>query len=322
MVGLGIVGAGEVAARHVAAAASVPGVRVVAVSDVDAARAGRFGAPVVGLDALLAHPEVDVVVLAVPHALHADLALRACAAGRHVLVEKPLATGVTDCDRMIAAFEGAGLVLWVGQQQRHFAQVRAARSLLRSGALGAPLLYSERRSNDYTVGSRPAWFFDPALAGGGVAMLVGIHTIDRASWLLGARPVAVAATTATPSGFAIETDAAGILHLSGGAPPAHFVWTRDPAFFHETVVVCESGVLRLDPSGLTVVTGGTAERVVEVDGDREYTLSFARQYEALVRTLEHGDPPAVTPAEGRDAVAAVAALYESARSGGAPVPVR
>jgi predicted dehydrogenase len=317
LIGLGIVGAGEVAERHVAAAALVPEVRVVAVSDVDAERAGRFGVPAVGFDALLGRPDVDVVVLTVPHSLHAPLALRVAEAGKHVLVEKPLAISSGECERMIEAFASAGTVLWVGQQQRQFSQVRAAREILTSGSLGAPLLYTERRSNDYPPGERPSWFFDPEVAGGGIAMLVGVHTVDRAAWLLDARPVAVAATTATPDGWRIETDAAGTIHFDG-APPAHFVWRRDRAFYHETVVVCASGEVRLDPCGLTVVTAdGTSERRVEVDADREYTLSFARQYHDLVRTVQDGAPPSITPAEGLTAVAVIEAVYASARAGGA-----
>jgi predicted dehydrogenase len=319
---MGLVGAGVVAERHIAAIAEVSEVRVVAVTDVDPDRAHRLadraGAAAVGdlLD-LLDRPDVEVVVLTVPHALHADLAVRAAVSGRHLLVEKPLATTVADCDRIIAAAEAAGVLLWVGQQQRQFQQVRAARELLRDGAIGTPLLYSERRSNDYSRdGTRPAWFTDFALAGGGIAMLVGVHTIDRASWLLDARPVAVAGTTATPEGWQIETDAAGTIWFDTGCP-AHFAWHSGRDFYHETVIVGERGQLRLDPSGLTVVdaNGGT-ERPVEFDADREYTLSFARQYRALARTLRDGAPPEITPAEGRAAVATVHALYASAREGG------
>jgi len=105
-------------------------------------------------------------------------------------------------------------------------------------------------------------------------------------------------------------------------PPAHFVWRRDRVFHHETVIVCAEGELRLDPSGLTVVMAdGTTERRVQVDADREYTLSFARQYQDLVRTVQDGAPPSVRPVEGREAVAVIEALYASARDGGKPTPV-
>ncbi|MGI5242736.1 Gfo/Idh/MocA family protein [Dactylosporangium sp. CA-139066] len=308
--GLGLVGAGEVAARHVQAADSVPEVRIAATYDL---RPERSTVP--DFDALLAHPGVEVVVLTVPHALHEDLAVRALAAGKHVLVEKPMATTTAACARMIAAAEAAGTVLWVGQQQRQFAHVRAARDLLRSGELGEIRAYREIRSNHYGPG-RPAWFFDPGLAGGGVAMLVGIHTIDRAAILLGAAPVAVAATTETPPGWRIETSAEGELFFD--APfTCHFRWYSAEDFQYDTTVECERGALHLDPAGLTVA----GRRVVDFDADREYTESFARQYRALARTVREGAGMDIQPAEGLAAVAAVAAIYASSQRLGVRMPI-
>jgi len=304
---LGIVGAGEVAWQHAAAAAEVDGLTLTAVTDPDANRARRLadrhGARAAAdVDTLLG--EVDLVVLAVPHAYHADLSLRAAAAGCEVLVEKPMATTVEQCDRMIAQ---AGDRLHVGQQGRFFAQVGAARREL--AGLGAPLLYLERRSTDYARPDRPDWFADPALAGGGIAMLVGVHSIDRACWLLGQPVRAVAGSVAVPAGWAVETAAAATLHFTDGMR-AHLTLVDSPEFFHETTIICARGRLTIDPSGLTVA----GRRVLRVDGDREYTASFRRQYEAILR----GEPRA-TLAEGRQAVAAVGALYRSAASDGGPV---
>jgi predicted dehydrogenase len=304
---LGIVGAGEVAWRHAAAAAEVDGLTLTAVTDRDVARARRLadrygGRAVADLDTLLA--AADLVVLAVPHAYHAGLSLRAAAAGRQVLVEKPMATTVEECDSMIAQ---GGDRLYVGQQGRFFSQVSAAREEL--AGLGAPLLYLERRSTDYARPERPAWFTDARLAGGGIAMLVGVHSIDRACWLLGAPLRAVAGSVAVPAGSAVETDAVATLYFEGGLR-AQLTLVDSAEFFHETTIVCERGRLTIDPSGLTVA----GRRVLQVDGDREYTASFRRQYEALLR----GEPGA-TLEEGRQAVAAVCALYRSAAYGGAPV---
>jgi predicted dehydrogenase len=386
---LGLVGAGEVAWRHAAAAAEVDGLTLTTVFDPVPARAARlaetYGArAVAGFDEVL--DAVDLVVLAVPHALHESLALRALEAGRKVLVEKPLATTVESCDRMIgyrpgrAAARGdrspdrpgegregrdggrggpeggrrnaligsagsespvggsaeageaadvgevaAGVVsgaagasaiggaavgeLLVGQQGRFFGQVQAARDEL--ARLGEPLLYVERRSADYRRPHRPAWFADPVLAGGGIVMLVGVHSIDRASWLLGSPPVAVAGSIATPVGWSVETSAAGTVHLGGGLR-AHLALIDSPEFFHETTVVCSRGTLVIDPSGLSV----DGRRVLTVHADREYTASFRRQYQALLR----GEPMA-TLAEGRLAVATVRAWYRSAAGRGVPVSV-
>ena len=299
---LGLVGAGEVAWRHAAAAAEVDGLTLTAVFDPQAARAVElaeaYGARAVGgCDHVI--EAADRVVLAVPHALHTEMALRAVAAGVRVLVEKPLATTVDDCDRMIAS---GGLL--VGQQGRFFAQVRAARDEL--ARRGDPLLYVERRSTDYQRPDRPGWFADPDLAGGGIAMLVGVHSIDRACWLLGSAPRAVAGFVATPDGWAVETSAVGTLYLGAGRR-AHVTLIDSPVFFHETTIVCSRGTLLIDPSGLSI----DGRRVLTVDADREYTASFRRQYEALLR----GEPTA-SLAEGRLAVAAERAGFRAEAAGG------
>lgn len=305
---LGIVGAGEVAWRHAAAAAEVEGLTLAAVTDRDPRRAARladrYGGRAGGLDEVLAAAEL--VVLAVPHGYHEELTLRAVAAGRRVLVEKPMGVTEQECDRMIAA---AGDRLYVGQQGRFFAQVSAAREEL--ARLGDPLLYLERRSTDYARPDRPAWFSEPDLAGGGIAMLVGVHSIDRACWLLGSPLDAVAGSVAVPAGWSVETAAAATLYFASGVR-AQLTLVDSPAFFHETTIVCERGTLTIAPDGL----GVDGRRVLTVDADREYTASFRRQYEAILR----GEPTA-TVEDGRRAVAAVRALYRSAAGGGQPVPL-
>jgi len=142
-------------------------------------------------------------------------------------------------------------------------------------------------------------------------MLVGVHSIDRACWLLGSSPVAVAGTTATPDGWEVETAAAATLHLTGGRR-AHLTLVDSPEFFHETTIVCSRGTLVVDAGGLSV----DGRRVLTVDGDREYTASFRRQYRAIL-----DGAPTATLAEGRLAVAAVRAWYRSAASSGAVVSV-
>ncbi|WP_433219437.1 Gfo/Idh/MocA family protein [Dactylosporangium sp. CS-047395] len=300
---LGIVGAGDVAWRHAAAAAETPGLELVVVEDRDPQRAerlaGQYGARVGR-----AIEEAELVVLAVPHAYHLELALEALAAGRKVLVEKPMGRTVDECDRMMAAAQPGQL--YVGQQGRFFGQVMAAKDEL--SRLGAPLLYLERRSTDYRSPGRPAWFTDQELAGGGIAMLVGVHSIDRACWLLDTRPHLVAGSVARPGGLAVETSAAAVLSMESGVQ-AHIVLVDSTEFFHETTVVCAGGTLIVDPQGVRV----DGRRVHTVDGDREYTLSFRRQYEAIL----NGEPVA-TAEEGRTAVATVQALYRSARNQGRP----
>jgi predicted dehydrogenase len=116
---------------------------------------------------------------------------------------------------------------------------------------------------------------------------------------------------AVPDGWAVESAAAATLYFADGMR-AHLTLVDSPEFVHETTIVGARGRLTVDPSGLTVA----GRRVLQVDPDEEYTASFRRQYEAILRS-----EPGATLAEARQAVAAVRALYRSAASGGAPVPL-
>src|SRR5690606_15208869 len=151
------------------------------------------------------------VVVTAPHALHAPITIDAAAAGLHVLVEKPMATTLADCRRMIEACEKHQVRLAVGHVLRFLPPIREAKRILASGRLGRPMVINERRTATYEPGSRPEWFFDPAMAGGGIVMNVGIHSIDKVQWLadgLVVRVVAYSFSRAGPVGRRAATGCA------------------------------------------------------------------------------------------------------------------
>jgi predicted dehydrogenase len=136
---LGFTGSGFMGRTHVDAADKSELAVPVAVTG--GTRAGKL-AEDYGMDqepdlaALLAREDIDAVVIATPHHLHAQEALAAADAGKHVLVEKPMATTLDDCDRMLAAFEERNLVLSVGYHQRFRESNWRTRELVQSGAIG------------------------------------------------------------------------------------------------------------------------------------------------------------------------------------------
>ncbi|NJL26819.1 MAG: Gfo/Idh/MocA family oxidoreductase, partial [Thermoanaerobaculia bacterium] len=122
-IGFGIVGAGMVARYHTAAIAATPGARLAAICRADSARAAETSAELgvpcePSLEALLDRPDVDAVCLCTPSGLHAEQTLAAARAGKHVLVEKPMALTLADADAMIAACRSAGVLLGVTFQRR------------------------------------------------------------------------------------------------------------------------------------------------------------------------------------------------------------
>jgi predicted dehydrogenase len=185
---VGILGAGWAADRHVRAAQTA-GLEVTAIASADVTRADAFASrldiPCVhdSWSEVCADPNVDMVVIATPNALHHEQAMCALAADKHVLVEKPMALTSADGRAMATAARASGLTLAVGHMWRYREEVLRLRREIADGAFGEIV-----RTHGYGVhaGWGPGgWFTSPELAGGGALIDMGIHAIDTARFLLG-----------------------------------------------------------------------------------------------------------------------------------------
>ena len=160
--------------------------------------AERHGIPRVTTDweALAADPDVEAAVVSTPNALHAPQSVALLRNGKHVMVEKPMATSVAGCDEMIAASREGDAFLMVAHCWRFRDEVRAMRARIATGELGEIV-----KTHGYGVhaGWGPSgWFTDPELAGGGALVDMGVHAIDTARFLLGdPAPGRVCATIGT-----------------------------------------------------------------------------------------------------------------------------
>ena len=160
--------------------------------------------------------DVDAVVVGTPNVLHHPQAMAALAAGKHVLVDKPMATTVIEGEEIAAAASAAGLTLLVGHMWRYRAEVIAVRDRVAAGGVGRPV-----RTRGYGIhaGWGPSgWFTDPALAGGGALIDMGIHAIDTVRFLLGdPQPMRVCASLGTAHGaYAVDDDGVVLIDWSNG----------------------------------------------------------------------------------------------------------
>src|SRR5437899_2260674 len=140
-----LVGCGKVASIHAAALASLPEVQFVAACDVNLERVLAFASkwrvqPCTDLGKMLSEAKPEVLIIGTPHPLHAEAAVQAAEAGVHVLVEKPLAATVRDCDLMLAAARKSGVTLGVISQRRFFDPVRRMKAAIDAGKIGTPVL--------------------------------------------------------------------------------------------------------------------------------------------------------------------------------------
>ena len=187
---LAVVGCGAVAQiHHVPAIAASDRVEAAVLVDADEKRARelaeRFGVPEVATDYRELPGQVDGAVVALPNSLHAPVSIELLRRGVHVLVEKPMAMTVAECDAMIDAARAGRAVLAVGLDFRFFDSSLLVRDLLRDGLLG------EIRRFDLRQGVIPRWPFatdfllKKEMAGGGVLADFGVHVLDLLLWWLG-----------------------------------------------------------------------------------------------------------------------------------------
>jgi len=228
-VGLCVVGCGRIARSHLKGIAGLSGsVRLVAVADTVEERARSYAKEYgsekwySSLDQALADDEIDGLVLCLPHSVHAETAIACLNAGKHVLVEKPMATKAKDAQRMVEAAEANAMRLMVGQVLRFRDAERTRKQLVSSADIGRPVRYVQHQ-----ISARPAgdpatpWWTDAAKCGGFWLPLWGSHQFDKIFWYLEAEPVAVCAELQSnhPT-YPGESDGTVLVRCDGGAQVA------------------------------------------------------------------------------------------------------
>jgi predicted dehydrogenase len=186
-VGWGLIGCGDIARKRVAPAfRDLDDCELVAVSRADAARAETFAAefgaqrwPTNWRD-LVVDSEVEAVYVATPVHLHAEQAVAAAEAGKHVLCEKPMALTVAECERMNEAAGANGVLLGVAYYRRFYPAVERVREILMSGEIGVPVVAQLNAFErfDPALGHPRRWLLEKRLSGGGPMFDFGCHRVE------------------------------------------------------------------------------------------------------------------------------------------------
>ncbi len=195
-----VIGAGFISRYHLTAMREVENIEVRIVCDADSERAHnqarKYGVDEVTTNAgeVFSRNDIDAVLILTPNHTHRDLSIRACEAGKHVLVQKPFARTVKEAQDMMSAAERTGRLLVPSFMHRFMEETAMARDLIESGMIGR--LLGAHIRNGVPGPLHAKWFFDSSLTGGGAVIDIGVHGIDLLRYLVG-EPVEVTALVTT-----------------------------------------------------------------------------------------------------------------------------
>ncbi|MGH3486379.1 MAG: Gfo/Idh/MocA family protein [Actinopolymorphaceae bacterium] len=347
-----VIGAGVIGRTHAQTIQALgPRAELAAVADVIPERAQKLAGEV-GVDALasveeaLARSDVDAVTIGTPSGLHADVAVAAIEAGKHVIVEKPIEIRLDAARRIQEAEQRSDRTVMVVSQHRHDPASRIVHEALEAGKFGTltsgnAIMSWWRSQGYYDSGDwRGTW----ALDGGGALMNQGIHTIDLFTWFMG-EPVEVYAVAGLLAHERIEVEdtAVATVRFAGGAlGVVHGTTAAFPGLSTQVRVHGDKGSAVIDHNKLTYFHAGKggeefaygaggranqAEAVLAEHGyggeksdDDEPTVagltatSHSTQFADFLDAVEQGRPPFVTVEQGIRTLALIRGIYESART--------
>jgi predicted dehydrogenase len=347
---VGLVGCGKVGQIHANALATLPAAELVAVCDAVAERANAFAAkhkarPFTAVPAMLREAGVDAIIIGTPHPLHAEPTIRAAEAGVHVLVEKPLAASLADCEAMLAAARKSGVTLGAISQRRFFEPVQRMKQAIDAGKIGEPVLgvfiqYSWRDPSYYQ--SDP-WRGKWDTEGGGVLVNQSPHQLDLLLWMMGPAVEVTGywANLNHPSVEVDDTAVANIRFRNGGLGSIVTSLSQKPGVYTKVHVHGRSGAsvgVETDRgatfiAGVSGITEPPLNDLWTVPGEEGRLTEFAAEdrarfakidavtyYHALqirdfLTAIREGRPPLVTGESGRAVVELFTAIYQSSREG-------
>lgn len=336
----GIVGLGLIADFHAQAIQSMSNGELVAGVDIAAERvkafSERFGcAGYTSLDEMLQHPGLDIVIICTPSGAHMEPAIQAIAAGKHVVIEKPLEVTLEKCDRIIEAADKQGVRVSTIFPSRFHEISREIKQAVGDGRFGTVTVADAyvkwyRTQQYYDDGG---WHGTVALDGGGALMNQSIHAIDLLQWFLGpVKSVQAYTDTLGHERIEVEDTAVAVLRFHNGALGVIEGSTAVyPGYLKRIEIGGTDGSVILEESSLKAwqfrdelpedasIRERHAARPDSGGGASDpAAISFKphqMQLQEFIDSLDAGKPSLVEREEGRHAVEIILAIYESAKTG-------
>lgn len=332
-----VVGMGFIGGFHCRSLADVPEAHLAAVADaIDTPSLRKAAddynvAAYTDLKELLKRDDIDAITIGTPSGLHGDIAMKAMAAGKHVLTEKPMEITLAKADAMIASAKKNKVCLGVISQHRADPGIEELREAIHSGALGKIVLAEAYvkwyRTQEYydSGGWRGTWKLD----GGGALMNQGVHTVDMLQYVMDSEVESVVAQTGRFAHERIEVEdlAQALLRFKNGALGMIVASTAIyPGMSERLEVTGTKGTIVVEKDQVTLrVVMGESEKPKSKDVG-EFGVGAANpqaisnrghviQFTDFIRAIQDGREPMIPDREGRKPLEIILAIYESARTG-------
>jgi predicted dehydrogenase len=323
--------------RHLPALRRLPNAEVVALADVDQRRlstvADRFGIRSRHTDyrRLLDDPAVEAVAVCTPLPSHAEIGLAALEAGKHLLMEKPLALSLADGDRLIERAAALRRTAMVGLNLRWHRLVRRARQIIQDGHLGSPMLASAvLASYHHTI---PPWRGKRA-EGGGVLCEQAVHMYDLWRFILNSEVDEVFAAV-TPGRVAEESAMVTARLMNGSLVTSHFSWGTGNVCYLDIYgsrarlqldclrfdglqllsLAEHPGDLRVRLRGIPSTVGALAALPATLREGGDYLATYREEWRHFLDGVMHGTPVQPTLLDGRRALEIILAAQASSDIG-------
>lgn len=324
---LGIVGIGAICqVVHIPIFMEREDVDLIALADADPHKAStlaeRVGVPrVVDWEELVEDPDLDAVVVTTPNHLHEEMCVRALEAGKHVLVERPLAATSEGAAHIVEAAERTGKLLALGMPHRFRPEVAALRSFVAGGELGG--LYSVRGSwmTRPVPIPRPTWRQDAKSAGGGALVDLGVPALDMCLWITGFPEIRRLSCVLTHGEYEVEDAATLMAEAENGMAltleVSNRLFANEDRFYARVLGTEGSG--ELPPLQVFRQLGGrplevTPRQPTPSGRENPYTNAYRRLLDEFVRAVQ-GQSDIPVPREQVGLIRLVEAAYEAAASG-------
>lgn len=321
---IGIIGYGSIGKLHGRALQETPGARLVAVADTNPCRSDEVGQEILFFSDYqeLLQSELEAVIIASPTALHFKTAVEALERGKHVLVEKPMATTVEEAKTMSNVAREAGRELMVGMTHRFYPELQEAKRIVDDGAVGDILMFTDSIIEPVGFLGLPAWYLDEQMAGGGVAMTDAIHLVDRLRWFAGSEVFQLTGFMGSKQlKSPVEDFGQMFLWFASGVSAQvtmTFMKAVHPLVCDLQVIGTKGSVVVHTWQGYTLnSSSGTHQKVIYQNEPHEHKVRVGLRAELteFCDAIRGGYSPKPTPEDSMRALEIIRAFYRAAKEG-------